>query len=211
MDVGSECSGKNIISIAWPLYFVHIHFKFFCISRNIKCCIKKYDEFGDRHGEPNRVSARDQGQEHDQDTADDTTSGDRYDKGDPRFHESLEIIGRKDVERQQEERDAVAADHGRGDLQDLGGRLHKNVNIQVRPGQTQRRPEYAEDPRGIKGIPQNFFDAFPLAGAEVYGYDRLGGLPHAVCTALDKGAHADDGPIDGKRIRPQVFHDLTVE
>ena len=128
-----------------------------------------------------------------------------------RLHDGLKIIGREDIEGQKQEGQRVGADDRRGDGENFRRGAHENMDIQVRGGKAERRPEKAEEGRCAERKAKGFTDARSLPRAEVGGDDGLGGLTDAVRAALNKGADVDDRAVDGQRVRAERTHDLPIE
>lgn len=118
---------------------------------------------------------------------------------------SLEVVGREDIERQQQERQGVSAHDGGRHGENFRRGRHENAD------HAEHRPEDVEERRRPQCQPERLADAVAPASAEVCGDDGLRRLPDAVGAALDKGADLNDGTIDRQRVRAEVFHDLPVE
>ncbi len=139
------------------------------------------------------------------------TASDGYDERGARLQQGLEVVGREDVQRQQQEGDAVAADDRRRDGENLLRGLHEDADEQVRCEHAEGRPDQAEGGCGAQRILQRLPDPVKAFRAEVDGEDRLGGLTDAVRAALHEGADVDDDAVDRQRIRAEVSENLAVE
>lgn len=183
----------------------------FCITNYHTNHINGHQQLGQGHGEPDGIRPGNSRQQEDQDAADDKPPGDGNDKRRLGLHNSLEIIGGEDIQRQQQERKTVGLDNGRRDLQDFLRWGHKQADKLVGDGQAEDRPDNAEKGGGPKSVPQGLPDAAPFSRPEVGGKNRLGRLAHAVGAALDESADVDDDPVNGKGVGAKVGHDLPVE
>ena len=88
---------------------------------------------------------------------------------------------------------------------------HENADEPVGKQKDEQRPHRAEKGGGHQRVLQRRADASPFARAEAGRKDGLGGLAHAVCTALDHGAHVHDHTVHGQCVRAQSLQDLAVE
>ena len=169
------------------------------------------DGLGDGHGEPDGAGPEQGRQRINQRAAEHQPAQDRNRKRGAGLHQGLEIVGGENIERQQQERNAVAAQNGGCDAQDVPGGGHENADEPVGKQKDEQRPHRAEKGGGHQRVLQRRADASPFARAEAGRKDGLGGLAHAVCTALDHGAHVHDHTVHGQCVRAQSLQDLAVE
>ena len=90
-----------------------------------------YYQFCNWHGKPDRVCSCDSGKQINETSADHCASCHWYKERSAWFHQRLEIVGRKNVKRQQEKADGITADDSRSNRKYFVCRSHKNADEEV--------------------------------------------------------------------------------
>ena len=103
-----------------PLLWQH-----FGIFSHGNCCINHNNKLRNRHGKPYRVCARQYRKKEYQYATDDHSPCHRHNKRCPRLHDSLKIIGGKNIKRQKQKGHRIRPDNVRSYLQYFRCRIHK--------------------------------------------------------------------------------------